>query len=103
MKADLPRRHKKFDLTWFDARGHGVQHNGSRVRRSKMDYSYRIPLWGRTLKIKSESRLRARERSGEVPTFRLLSTYFVWEPKASGSGQTRQSKNGEPSDSTPGR
>jgi hypothetical protein len=69
-----------------------------------MGYSYRIPVWGRTLKIKSESRLRARERSGEVPTFRLLSTYFVWEPKASGSDQ---SKNGEqastPSDSTPQR
>jgi hypothetical protein len=47
------------------------------------------------LKIKSESRLRTRERSGEVPTFSLFSTYFVWEPKPSESGQAKQSKNGE--------
>jgi len=60
-----------------------------------MGYSLRMPLWRGTLKIKSESRLRTRERSGKVPTFRLLSTYFVWEPKASGSGQTKQAKLGE--------
>ena len=50
-----------------------------------MGYSLRIPLGRGTLKIKSKSRLRYRERHGEVPSFRLLSTYFVWEQKASGS------------------
>ena len=39
-----------------------------------MGYSLRIPLWRGTLKIKSKSRLRSRERYGEIPTFRLLST-----------------------------
>jgi len=63
-----------------------------------MGYSLRIPLGRGTLKIKSKSRLRYRERHGEVPSFRLLSTYFVWEQKASGSGQPEQSKNGEQAD-----
>jgi len=60
-----------------------------------MGYSLRIPLPRGTLKIKSESRLRTRERNGEVPTARFLSTYFVWEPKASESRQTLQPRNGE--------
>ncbi len=60
-----------------------------------MGYSLRIPLWRGTLKIKSKSRLGSRERYGEIPTFRLLSTYFIWEPKASESRQTEQLRNGE--------
>jgi hypothetical protein len=45
-------------------------------------YSFHVPLRRGTLKIKSENRLSSRERSGKVPTFRLFSIYFVWEPKA---------------------
>jgi hypothetical protein len=60
-----------------------------------MGYSFHIPLRRGTLKIKSENRLRSRERFGKVPKFQLFSTYFVWEPKASRPQQTKQSKNGE--------
>jgi hypothetical protein len=48
-----------------------------------MGYSLHIPLPHGTLKIKSKNRLRYRERYGEAPAFHLLSTYIVWEPKAS--------------------
>ncbi len=51
-----------------------------------MGYSLHIPLPRGTLKVKSESRLRPRERSGNVPTFQLFSTYFVWQQNASQSG-----------------
>ena len=44
-------------------------------------YSFHVALRRGTLKIKSENRLRSRERSGKVPTFRLFSIYFVWAPK----------------------
>ena len=60
-----------------------------------MGYSLHIPLPRGTLKVKSESKLRPRERSGNVPTLRLFSTYFVWQPNASQPEQTKQSKNGE--------
>jgi len=46
-----------------------------------MGYSLRIQLLRGTLKIKSKSRLRSHERDGKSPTFRLFSTYFVWEPR----------------------
>ena len=48
-----------------------------------MGYSLRIPLWRGTLKIKSESRLRSRERYGKFPVFRFFSTYFIWDSTAS--------------------
>ena len=56
-----------------------------------MGYSLHIPLPRGTLKIKSESRLRPRERNGEVPTFRLVSTYVVWEPRAPESRTNQRS------------
>lgn len=43
-----------------------------------MGYSVHLPLPGGTLKVKSESRLRTRERENEVPVWRFGSTYFVW-------------------------
>jgi hypothetical protein len=58
-----------------------------------MGYSVRIPLWRGTVKIKSESRLRTRELNKEVPMFRLLSAYVIWEPrKLPQSGQEGQPK-----------
>jgi hypothetical protein len=65
-----------------------------------MGYSLHVPLPRGTLKIKSKSRLRYRERYGEAAAFHLLSTYFVWEPKTSNSDQTEQSKNEERSGPT---
>ena len=80
----LPRRFV-VTFSWLGA---------SRTRNCKsgafnMGYSLHIPVPRGTVKVKSESRLRPRERSGKVPTFRLFSTYFVWEPKASRSQQTK--------------
>ena len=58
-----------------------------------MGYSVHIPLGVGRLKIKSESRLRQRERDGKVRVWRFGSLYIVWEPRL---------KNTEPdsSDST---
>lgn len=47
-----------------------------------MGYSYHVQLRRGTLKIKSQSRLRSRERDREVPVCRLGWIYFVWERKA---------------------
>jgi hypothetical protein len=44
-----------------------------------MGYSVRIPLGFGRLKIKSESRLRTKERAKEVPTWRFGNTWIVWE------------------------
>ena len=51
-----------------------------------MGYSLHILLPRGTLKVKSENRLRPRERSGKVHTVRLFSTYFVWQQNAPQSG-----------------
>ena len=47
-----------------------------------MGYSYRFGLPGGTLKVKSESRLRNREREREVPVWRLGPLYLVWQPNS---------------------
>lgn len=44
-----------------------------------MGYSLRVPLPGGLLKIKSESRLRTRERDREVPVFDFLGVFFIWQ------------------------
>jgi hypothetical protein len=46
-----------------------------------MGYSHYIQLGFGRLKFKSESRLRRRERDGEVPVWRIGSLYIVWEPR----------------------
>lgn len=43
-----------------------------------MPYSVHIPLWFGTLKIKSENRLRSKEKDGRLPVWRIGDTYFVW-------------------------
>lgn len=52
-----------------------------------MGYSYHVPLRSGTLKIKSESRLRGRERDREVPVWKFAGVYFVWQPKQSTAPQ----------------
>jgi hypothetical protein len=46
-----------------------------------MGYSLHIPLGFGRLKIKSESRLRQREKDGKVTVWRFGSMYVVWEPR----------------------
>ena len=46
-----------------------------------MGFSYRLHLPRGTLKIKSESRLRTRERFRDVPVMKVGFAYFVWERK----------------------
>jgi hypothetical protein len=43
-----------------------------------MPYSVHIPLWFGTLKIKSENRLRSKEKDGRLPVWRIGDIYFVW-------------------------
>ena len=44
-----------------------------------MGYSFRVPLVFGRIKIKSESRLRSKERAKKVPTLRIGNTWIVWE------------------------
>ena len=46
-----------------------------------MSFSYRVRFPRGTLKIKSESRLRTRERFRDVPVVKIGFAYFVWERK----------------------
>lgn len=46
-----------------------------------MSFSYRVHFPRGTLKIKSESRLRTRERFRNVPVLKVGFAYFVWERK----------------------
>jgi hypothetical protein len=59
-----------------------------------MGYSLRVPLGFGRLKLKSESRLRQREKDGKVPVWRIGSMCIVWEPRSKysesdGSDSTR--------------
>jgi hypothetical protein len=59
-----------------------------------MGYSLHIPLGFGRLKIKSESRLRQREKDGKITVWRFGSLYVVWEPrsktKSDGKDSTRR-------------
>jgi hypothetical protein len=46
-----------------------------------MGYSLHVPLGFGRLKLKSESRLRQREKDGKVTVWRIGSMYVVWEPR----------------------
>jgi hypothetical protein len=51
-----------------------------------LGYSLHIPLGFGRLKIKSESRLRPREKDGKVPVWHIGSMCIVWEPRSKNAG-----------------